>query len=118
MNRLMHYDTCLLPPVFNFSYHNLIRLPQTLVRYVERWNHYYNTHYWSLDELIQTSYVWHFHEEISEHKRLFPKLKEILDHFESEWREFQTTRVVKPWNPADDQHMVIDCQEWFKPYMN
>lgn len=113
VNRLNHYDICLLPPTFNFSYHNLIRIPKPMNRYVGRWNVYYGTHYGSLDEIIRTSYVWHFHEELEDHKKYFPLLKLILESFENDWREFQKTRIVRPWTPEDDKEFYIDCKSWF-----
>lgn len=102
VNNVMHYETWFLPPTYQLSYHNFIRIPDSLIQFVDRWNNYHGTNYDTIEELIRSSYFWHFHEDKKEHMK-YPLLKHIIESFMNDMYEFRQTGIVKPWSPEDDE---------------
>ena len=111
INTLCHYDVKLFPPTYQLSYHNLIRYRNSAVWSITKWNKYYGTHYDSLEELVRSSYLWHFHEnkEIMMHD--FPKIKEIITFFINDFKEFNRTGIIKPWSEESDKSIYIDLNK-------
>lgn len=108
INYYNHYDCKILPPTYQLSYHNLIRYPEPHIHKIERWNAYYGTHYSSLKEMVDASYLWHFHENKQQMRSQYPLIDHIFRRLEEDYKDFVTTETVRPWKPEDDADFYLD----------
>lgn len=110
INSVCHNSVKLFPPTYQLSYHNLIRYDGS-VWSIDTWNKYYNTNYSSIEEMVKSSYMWHFHENKFILMRDFPKIKFIINTFINEYEDFNDTGIIRPWNQKSDDKLYIDFKK-------
>ena len=118
IDRVMKEEIHLLPPHCQLPMHNLVhsRSGTTRMLHIENWNAFHHTNYASLQELLDKTFLWHFHEDKAIYLKI-PAIRKIHDVSETRLKLFLMTGKLVPLEEGDDDCFVNNCMDIIQQHL-
>ena len=90
-----------IDPKYMIPYHWIV-YESPLFKDINRWNEFSDTNYKSIEELVDSSYFWHFCGNKERYYKSYDLVKKIFDTSKERTDHFLSTGEVMSWKKEDD----------------